>query len=159
MRRGGNSGVVSVEFAAAGLALFMLLQIVFEVGWQVATEIALEEGARSAIRFAITGNATVVGAANAPACRAATIVWLVTAGAPGLLQPYDLLVSSSAAGGPTTGSSAAGFGGGATQTVTYTFSYRQPYATPMARMILGGSFLTHTVVDEAENEPYPTQPC
>lgn len=159
MRRADQRGVVSVEFAAGALVLVMMLQMVIEMGWQVATQMALEQGARSAMRFAITGNSTVSSMANAPACRAATIVWLVTAGAPGMLQPTDLQVSSSVDGGPETGSGAQGFGGAAAQSVQYTFTYHQPYLTPLAQMVLGGSYLLHTVVDEAENEPYPTTPC
>jgi len=159
MRRGDRSGVVSLEFAIGAVVLFLLLQMVMETAWQVATEMALEQGARSAMRFAVTGNSAVSGMANAPACRAATIVWLVTAGAPSLLRANDLQVTSSASGGGAVGSSGAGFGGAASQTVQYTFVYTQPYLTPMGRTILHGSFLTHTVIDEAENEPYPNTPC
>jgi Flp pilus assembly protein TadG len=159
MRRPDRRGVVSVEFAACAVALFLLLQMVLETAWQVATELALEAGARSAIRFAVTGNSSVSGVANAPSCRAATIVWLVTHGAPGLLNANHLMVSSSVDGAAPVSSSASGFGGTATQTVKYSFTYQQPYLTPMARTVLGGTYYQHLVTGLAENEPFPTQPC
>ena len=154
-----NRGVASVEFAAVALVLLVVLQIVMDTAWQVASEVALEHGAHDALRFAITGSATVAGANGAPGCRAATIVWLVTHSAPGVLQPNNLTVSSSINNAPAVGSGAPGFAGVASQTIEYIFVYKQPYLTPFARMTMGASFYAHQVSIVAENEPYPTQPC
>ena len=152
-------GVVSVEFAIITVVLFMLVQMIIETGWQVATEIALEHGAHNALRFAITGSSTVSGAQNAPGCRAATIVWLVTLGSPGILKSNNLQVSSTAGGANAVASSAPGFGGNASQTTKYTFRYQQAYLTPFAPALMGSPYYPHQVTIVAENEPYTTQPC
>ncbi|CAP55656.1 conserved hypothetical protein [Gluconacetobacter diazotrophicus PA1 5] len=133
--------------------------MVLEVGWQMATEIALQHGVHDAARFAMTGQSTVPGLDGSPTCRAQAIVWLATAEAPGILSPSNLSVMASANGGTAVGSSQSGFGGNATQTIVYVFTYSQPFLTPLGSMVLHRTSMTHQVTMLVQNEPYSTPSC
>lgn len=152
-------GVAAWEFALAAPPLITLIMLLLETGWQTTTEIALEHGAHDAIRFALTGGSTISGLSGAPSCRSGTIVWLVTHGAPGLLQAQYLTVTTSSNGGQATASSGSGFAGTAASTVTYSFIYNQPYIEPFAGPILKNKSFQHSITMTVQNEPYPNTPC
>jgi Flp pilus assembly protein TadG len=151
------SGATSVEFAIIGLAFMSLLMLAVDAGWQMAIDAALGAGARAAARFGTTGATTAPGISPAPTGRNASIVDLVILNSGNLLQPNSLQITETS----YAGFSAIGAGGGAAgpgnagQVVVYTFTYTQPYLTPIAAAITGSHQVVHTVQLVVQNEPFP----
>jgi Flp pilus assembly protein TadG len=129
-----RSGATSVEFAIIGLAFMAMLMLAVDAGWQMAIDAALGAGARAAARFGTTGAAVAQGISPAPSNRNTSIVDLVILNSGNLLQPSNLQITETsyasfaaiASGGGTTGVGNSG------QVVVYTFTYTQPYLTPVA---------------------------
>lgn len=158
MKRARTTGAASVEFAIIGLAFVSLLLLAVEVGWQMLIDSALGAGARAASRFGSTGTTVAAGITPPPPDRNTSIEDVLIANSGGLLQASQLQITEAsyasfaaiAAGGPSTPGP-----GGAGQVVQYTFTYSQPYLTPIAVAITGQQQAIHTVQVTVLNEPFP----
>jgi Flp pilus assembly protein TadG len=157
--RKDRRGIVALEFGLLVPVIVVVLLMMVEVGWQMTTEMALQHGAHDAARFAMTGQSSVPGLDGSPTCRAQAIVWLVTAEAPGILAPSNLSVMASADNGTSVNSSQSGFGGNATQTVVWVFTYNQPFLTRLGSWVLHETSMPHQVTMLVQNEPYSTPAC
>lgn len=150
-------GATSVEFAIIGLVFMSLLMLALDVGWQLVINSALGVGARAAARFGTTGVTVASGIAPAPTSRTNSIFDLVILNSGSLLQAQRLQIAETsyanfaAVGG---GGGAAG-PGSAGQVVQYTFTYTQPYLTPITMTITGASQVVHTLQLVVQNEPFP----
>jgi len=153
-----QSGAASIEFAIVGLVFVTLLMLAVDTGWQALTEAALGAGARAASRFGSTGSAVAQGINPAPVNRNASITDVVIQASGGLLLAPQLQVTMAsyasfpalAAGGASTPGP-----GNAGQVVQYTFTYTQPYLTPVAVTITGHQQMVHSVQVTVLNEPFP----
>jgi Flp pilus assembly protein TadG len=153
-----NKGSASIEFAIVGLAFISLLMLTMETGWQLLIDSALGAGARAASRFGSTGTMVAAGITPAPTDRDSSIEDIVIQTSGGLLLPNRLQITEAnyasfaalaAGGGSTPGA------GTASQVVQYTFTYTQPYLTPMAAAITGNSQFVHSAKVTVLNEPFP----
>jgi Flp pilus assembly protein TadG len=154
-----TKGAVAIEFAIVGLAFMSLLLLAMEAGWQTLIDAALGAGARAASRFGTTGSTVAAGITPAPTTRSTSIVDIVIQNSGGLLQANQLQITEASyanfAAITSGGASTAG-PGSASQVVQYTFTYTQPYLTPIAAAITGQAQLIHTVHVTVQNEPFPT---
>jgi len=156
MRPRGTSGAVAIEFAIVGLAFISLLLLTMETGWQLLIDSALGAGARAASRFGSTGTTVAAGVTPPPPDRNTSIQDLVIQNSGNLLLPSRLRITEASyanfaavsGGGGTPGP------GNASQVVQYTFTYTQPYLTPMAAAITGQQNLIHSVQVTVLNEPF-----
>lgn len=151
-----RQGAASVEFAIIGLAFISLLMFALDAGWQMVIDAALGAGGRAAARFGTTGATIASGITPAPANRNDSIVDLVILYSGNLLRADRLQVNATSyanfaaiGGGGTAGPGNAG------QVVRYTFTYTQPYLTPVAPLATGASHLVHTLQLVVQNEPFP----
>jgi len=159
MNTRGTSGAVAIEFALVGLAFVSLLLLAMETGWQLLIDSALGAGARAASRFGSTGTKVAAGITPPPPDRDSSIEGLVIQYSGGLLLASRLQISevnypnftAAAAGGAGTAGP-----GTASQVVRYTFTYAQPYLTPIAVAITGQQQFVHSVQVTVLNEPFPT---
>ena len=154
-----TSGAASIEFALVGLAFMSLLMLAMETGWQLLIDSALVAGARAASRFGSTGNMVAPGITPAAArprqldrrassCKAqAGCCW--PAGCNITAATYPTFAAVAAGGHGTPGP------GTASQIVQYTFTYTQPYLTPIAAAITGSPQLVHSAQVTVLNEPFP----
>jgi len=159
MNTRGTSGAVAVEFAFIGLAFVSLLLLAMETGWQLLIDSALGAGARAASRFGSTGTKVAAGITPPPPDRNSSIEGLVLQYSGGLLLASRLRVTE-ASYADFTAAAAGGAGtpgpGTSSQVVRYTFTYTQPYLTPMAIAITGRQQFVHSVQVTVLNEPFPT---
>ena len=152
-----RAGTASIEFAIIGLAFLSMLMLALDAGWQMAIDAALGAGARAAARFGTTGATAAQGISPAPTDRNTSIVDLVILNSGNLLQAQRLRIAETsyasfaalASGGGTSGP------GNASQVVLYTFTYTQPYLTPIAVAITGSQQVVHTLRLVVQNEPFP----
>jgi Flp pilus assembly protein TadG len=159
MNSRGRAGAASVEFAIVGLAFISLLLLALETGWQCVIDSALGAGARAASRFGSTGTTVAAGITPAPPDRNTSIEDILIQNSGGLLQAGQLTITETSFAGFSTACGGPGgtVGPGSTsQVVCYTFTYRQPYLTPIAAAITGNTNLTHTVNVTVLNEPFPS---
>ena len=156
MRPRGTSGAVAIEFAIVGLAFISLLLLTKETGWQLLIDSALGAGARAASRFGSTGTTVAAGVTPPPPDRNTSIQDLVIQNSGNLLLPSRLRITEASyanfaavsGGGGTPGP------GTASEVVQYTFTYTQPYLTPIAAAITGQQNLIHSVQVTVLNEPF-----
>ena len=154
-----TSGAATIEFALVGLAFISLLLLAIETGWQTLIDAALGSGARAASRFGSTGTKIAPGIDPPPADRDTSIEDIVIQNSGGLLLPGRLQITEASYAGfsAITGGGASSPGpGGASQVVQYTFTYSQPYLTPIAAAITGQQQMVHSVQVTVLNEPFPT---
>jgi Flp pilus assembly protein TadG len=158
-RRAARSGAAAVDFAIIGSVFIALLLLAMETGWQLVIDAALGAGARAAARFGTTGAVVATGITPPPPDRDTSILQVAVRNSGGLLVSDRLQFTAASyanfaalAGG---GASTAGPGSG-TQVVRYTFTYRQPYLTPIAIAITGNPQMVHTVQVTVLNEPFPS---
>jgi Flp pilus assembly protein TadG len=159
MRRRDVSGGATLEFAIIGPVFVFLLLLAMETGWQSVIDTALGAGARAASRFGSTGATVAPGISPPPTSRNDSLQQVVIHNSGGLLQASRLQIAGRsyasfaaiAAHGPSTPGP-----GGADQVVQYTFTYTQPYLTPIAVAIVGRQQLVHTVGVTVLNEPFPS---
>jgi Flp pilus assembly protein TadG len=159
MKARRTSGAVAIEFALVGLAFMSLLLLAMETGWQLVIDAALGAGARAASRFGSTGTTVAAGITPAPPDRNTSIEDLVILNSGNLLQPGRLQIAdaSYASFAAITGGGASTPGpGNASQVVQYTFTYTQPYLTPVAVAITGQQQMIHSVRVTVLNEPFPS---
>jgi Flp pilus assembly protein TadG len=159
MNARGTSGAVAIEFALIGVAFMSLLLLAMETGYQLLIDSALGAGARAASRFGSTGTTVAAGITPPPADRNSSIQGLVILNSGNLLLPGRLQITEASYG--SFAAAAAGGGGtaepgSASQVVQYTFTYTQPYLTPMAAAITGQQNKIHSVHVTVLNEPFPT---
>jgi Flp pilus assembly protein TadG len=153
-----TSGAVAIEFALVGLAFISLLLLAMETGWQLLIDSALGAGARAASRFGSTGTTVAAGINPAPPDRNTSIEDLVIQNSGNLLLPNRLQIteaSYASFAAITAGGASTPGPGTASQVVQYTFTYTQPYLTPMAAAITGQQNLIHSVNVTVLNEPFP----
>ena len=155
----GTSGAVAIEFALVGLVFMSLLLLAMETGWQLLIDSALGAGARAASRFGSTGTTVAAGITPPPPDRNSSIQGLVILNSGNLLLPGRLQIAE-ASYANFTAVTAGGAGtpgpGGASQVVQYTFTYTQPYLTPLVAAITGHQNMIHSVHVTVLNEPFPT---
>ncbi len=152
-----RAGATTVEFAIIGLVFMTMLMLAVDAGWQMAIDAALGAGARAAARFGTTGATVALGISPAPADRNTSIVDLVILNSGNMLQASRLQIidtsyasfAAIASGGGTAGP------GNASQVVLYTFTYTQPYLTPIAAAITGSQHVVHSIQLVVQNEPFP----
>jgi Flp pilus assembly protein TadG len=153
-----SSGAVAIEFAIVGLVFISMMLLTMETGWQLLIDWALDAGARAASRFGTTGTVVAAGVQPPPTSRGDSIQAIVIQASGGLLQPGRLQIADAAYAnfaGVGTGASTAG-AGTAGQVVRYTFTYTQPYLTPIAAAITGQQNMIHTAQVTVLNEPFPS---
>jgi Flp pilus assembly protein TadG len=134
-----------------GPIFFLLLMLIFEVGYQLAVDMALNIGVTAGSRYGITGQ----GYSNNT--RDSTIISTAGAIASGLIDTSKLTVTMAsyltpaafASNGTKTTST-----GGSSNFVVYTYSYKAYYITGFPTMITGSSFITHTATVVVQNEPF-----
>lgn len=149
-----------MEFALVAPALLALVWLLIECGMQLATQAALDYGARQASRFGMTGAAVPpsLAAESPPPTRAQAIVQLVVQAGGGLINASRLNVTVQSYAGfgsvGQSGSATAGPGGSGS-VVQYQLSYLQPYFTSYAAAVIGAAFQLHTASVLVQNEPYP----
>jgi hypothetical protein len=144
-----------------------LAALLIEAGWQLATQAALEYGARQAARFGTTGTAvpTSLAGESPPPTRAQAIAQLVAQAGHGIIDGSRLSVTvQSYAGFPVLGQAGAATPGprAAGAVVQYALVYQQPYLTGFGQVVLGSFFhqatqalfLHHTNL-VVQNEPFP----
>jgi Flp pilus assembly protein TadG len=159
MKARRTSGAVAIEFALVGLAFISLLLLAMETGWQLLIESALGAGARAASRFGSTGTTVAAGINPPPPDRDTSIEDLVIQNSGNLLLPNRLQIteaSYASFAAVTAGGAGTPGPGNASQVVQYTFTYTQPYLTPVATAITGQQSLIHSVHVTVLNEPFPT---
>jgi Flp pilus assembly protein TadG len=159
MKARRTSGAVAIEFALVGLAFISLLLLAMETGWQLLIESALGAGARAASRFGSTGTTVAAGINPPPPDRDTSIEDLVIQNSGNLLLPNRLQIteaSYASFAAVTAGGAGTPGPGNASQVVQYTFTYTQPYLTPVATAITGQQNLIHSVHVTVLNEPFPT---
>ena len=155
-----TSGAVAIEFALVGLVFFSLLLLAMETAWQLVINSALGAGARAASRFGSTGTVVAAGITPPPADR----------------DHLDRRRADPELGRPVAGGSTPDRGGELrnfchpcewrrerTRTGQRparwsgtTFTYTQPYLTPIAAAITGDTQMIHHVQVVVLNEPFPT---
>jgi hypothetical protein len=153
-----SSGAVAIEFALVGLVFMSLLLMAMETAWQLVIDSALGAGARAASRFGSTGTTVAAGITPPPPDRNSSIEDVLIRNSGGLLLPDRIqIVEASYAGfAALAGGGASTPGPGtASQVVQYTFTYTQPYLTPIAAAITGQTQLIHHVQVTVLNEPFP----
>lgn len=159
MSTGRNSGAVAVEFAVVSMAFVSLLLLGMEIGWQLVIDSALGAGARAASRFGSTGTVVASGITPPPADRNSSIQGIAIQASGNLLLASRLQITEASYAGFTAleanGTSAVG-PGIASQAVRYTFTYNQPYLTPIAAAITGHQQMVHSVQVVVLNEPFPS---
>jgi Flp pilus assembly protein TadG len=152
----GRQGAASVEFAIIGLAFISLLMFAMDAGWQMVIDAALGVGGRAAARFGTTGATVASGITPAPTNRNDSIIGLVILNSGNLLQADRLQVATTSfANFAAIGSGGAAGPGNAGQVVRYTFTYTQPYLTPIAPTVTGASQIVHSLQLVVQNEPFP----
>jgi Flp pilus assembly protein TadG len=159
MNARNTSGAVAIEFAMVGLAFMSMLLLAMETGWQLMIDSALGAGARAASRFGSTGTTVAAGITPPPADRNTSIVGLVLQSSGGLLLPSRLqftAASYATFAAVTAGGAGTAGPGAASEVVRYTFTYTQPYLTPIATAITGNQQMIHSVQVTVLNEPFPT---
>jgi len=158
MTRMRSSGAVAVEFALVGMVFVSLLLLAMETGWQLLVNSALNAGARAASRFGSTGTTVASGIDPPPATRSDSIQDVLIQSSGGLLSANRLQIAEASyatfAALEAHGASTVG-PGVASQVVQYTFTYTQPYLTPIAAAITGQQHMIHSVQVTVLNEPFP----
>ena len=159
MKVRATSGAVAIEFAIVGLVFTTLLLLAMETAWQLVIDSALGAGARAAARFGSTGTTVAAGITPAPPDRATSITDVAIQSSGNLLLTSRLQISETSYNAFST--SCGGQGGiagpgTASQVVCYTFTYQQPYLTPIAVAITGQQSLTHSAYVTVLNEPFPS---
>ena len=152
----GSRGTAALEFGLIGVALCFFLTLSLELFWQFAAATELDYGVREATRFGITGAASD-GVTGSPTCRSATIVWLVTYTTPLLASQLSVASSAYTAGSGTLTPGTTG--GAASQTETYTFTYRQYFFTPIASALYGQAYIDHKSTTIIKNEAFTAATC
>ena len=158
MKRGRDQGTTSVEFAIVGAAFIAFMLLTLETGYQMLIEAALNSGARAASRFGTTGATTPYGITPPPASRADSMVQLVIQNSGGMLLASQLTISETSyanAADLASGTGGTAGPGAAGQVARYSFTYNQPYLTPIAVAITGAKQLVHSVTITVLNEPFP----
>jgi Flp pilus assembly protein TadG len=134
-----------------GPVFFMLLMLIFEVGYQLAVDMALNIAVSAASRYGITGQ----GYSNNT--RDSMILSTASAIAAGFIDTSKLTVTMAsyatpaafAANGTKTTST-----GASSNVVAYTYSYKAYYLTGFPTLITGSNYITHTAALVVQNEPF-----
>jgi hypothetical protein len=159
MTRSRRAGVATLDFAIVGTVFVSLLALAFDAGWQIVIEAALGSGGRAASRFGTTGATVPAGMTPVPTSRTDSILQIVLQNSGGLLLASRLVITESsyasfaALAGGTGGTAGPGSAG---QVVQYSFTYTQPYLTPIAMAITGAQQMVHNVTVTVLNEPFPS---
>ncbi len=165
----GRRGAAALEFALAAIPFFVMIFLIMEVAWQLATGAALDHAALRASRFGATGSNGIpvwqIGntpEADRPTCRSQGITWIIGATAGRLIEPGANLTVATATWsnlGGVTGGGTAGAGTGG-QITSYTITYVQPWLTgAVAARIWGGAGFTHRSTIVVKNEPFADATC
>ncbi len=129
-----KKGVAALETALLLPVCLAMLFLVMEASWQVITDFVFQNGVQNAARFLETGY-TNDGQSNAGASCVPLQTFLqtlVSQEAGGMIQSTDVTIQSQ------------GAGASAANTIIYQFSYKQPFLTSWASMIVNDTGWTHT---------------
>ena len=137
--------------AVVGSVFMVLVMLMFDLGYQLVIDMALNIAVVSGSRYGVTGQGYTAGARDNSILSAATNI------ASGLINPSNLVVTmasyatpaSFAAGGTKTTTT-----GASSQFVVYTYSYKAYYLTGFPAAITGSSYVTHTATSMVQNEPF-----
>lgn len=161
-------GAAASEFALASIPFFIMVLLIMEVAWQLATGAALDHAALRASRFGATGSNGIpewqrggTPLAEMPTCRSQGIEWIIGATAGQLIEQGPNLSITTATwgtvGGTGAGTEGAGAGG---QITSYTITYFQPWITGgIAARIWGEGGFSHRSTIVIKNEPFTDATC
>jgi Flp pilus assembly protein TadG len=157
----GRRGSSAAEFAFIMPAFLVLLVGVTEVCWQLTIAASLDRATIRASRFGITGQATQSGTPEGITCRSQTIPWIVQHYTGRLLNVSRLNVTTGAHNSASAMSGAATPGaGGASQVVTYSITYTEPFLTGVWINMLGGPpEIVHRATVVVKNEAFDNATC
>jgi Flp pilus assembly protein TadG len=161
-------GAETLAFALTVIPLLLVLLCAMEVGWQVATGVAVDNAVLHAARFGALGRNTVPDAADSPSCQSASIPFVAVRAGGGLLRADRLTVAPKSYSGTYSTYNAPNSGtagpGQSASIVVYTLTYRQPHIFK-GIVALGSSAFQWTVFTANEqirtaaftirNEPFP----
>lgn len=129
-----RKGVAALETAIVLPVCLGMMFVLLETGWQIITDFAFQNGVQNAARFLETGY-TNDGQNNSGSSCVPTqefLQTLVSQGAEGMIVSTGVIIQS-------LGADAA-----IANTVTYQFSYKQPFLTSWASTIVHDTGWTHT---------------
>lgn len=143
--------VTALEFGMIGPIFIIMIMLMIETAWQLTVEMALNIGVIVGSRYSITGTGYTSGTRDT----AITNALLSISG--GILNQSNLSYTSQAYTSPASYASGGAFtssNGSSGQIVLYKVTYKQSFFTTFPSMILGYSFLNHSVTIIAKNEPF-----
>jgi Flp pilus assembly protein TadG len=161
-----RGATTALEFAFVAPVFIVMLLMVFEFGFQLAVDLALNFGTTSAARYASTGAVTgTVGTNGSNGTNDAAIRSVIVSSTGGWLNPSRFVISATSYGNPAnyvagTGG-ASGSNGSSGSVVVYSITYNQPFLTGLPALVarlaspspIGTSIAHHTTV-VVQNEPY-----
>jgi Flp pilus assembly protein TadG len=139
--RGGQSGQGLVEFAISAVTFLILVFAVIDFSYLFLVKLALQNAARQAGRYAITGRA-IPGQS-----RYNSILLTAEDTSMGIASSSNITICSTSGGCGNAG------GPGDTVTVTITFPYR--FITPLLSTAFPNGYYTIGVSTSFKNEPFP----
>ncbi len=151
----GSHGVTSIEFAMVSAVFITMMLLTMEVCYDLAIGAALDFGGRAGARFGSTGALSLPGSGGTSRVAAIQGVVIQTAG--GLLSAANLGMTESSY--VNIAALNAGLGGvdgpgGASQFVSYTLTYTQPWLVGLTVGLTGNANLIHTSSIVVLNEPF-----
>lgn len=159
MTRSRKAGAATLEFAIIGTVFVSLLALALDAAWQIVIEAALDAGGRAASRFGTTGSTVPTGMTPVPLNRTDSILQIVIHNSGGLLQADRLVISETSYASFTviaSGGAGTAGPGSAGQVVRYSFTYTQPYLTPIAMALTHSEQIVHRLTVTVVNEPFPS---
>ena len=130
---------------------FLLLMLMFEVGYQLLIDLALNIAVAAGSRYGITGQGYSAGTRDGGILNTGVAI---TAG---LINPSNLTFSVASYSTPASyasGGSATASTGQSSQVVLYTCYYKAYFFTGFATSIMHAQYLTHTATFLVQNEPF-----
>lgn len=141
IRRNGESGQSLVEFAISAVAVLVLVFAVIDFSYLFLVKLTLQNAARQAGRYAITGQ-SMPGQS-----RYNSILLTAENTSMGIASNSNITIC-----GGATGCSS---GGGPSDTVTITITYPYRFITPLLSSAFKNGAYTITVSQSYKNEPFP----
>jgi Flp pilus assembly protein TadG len=141
IRRNGESGQSLVEFAISAVTVLVLVFAVIDFSYLFLVKLTLQNAARQAGRYAITGQ-SMPGQS-----RYNSILLTAENTSMGIASNSNITICGGATG--------CGSGGGPSDTVTITITYPYRFITPLLPSAFKNGTYTITVSQSYKNEPFP----
>lgn len=136
-----DSGQTLVEFAISALVFLLVVFAIIDFSFLYFAKLTLQNAARQAGRYAITGQAMQGQTRYASIMQTAQNFGL------GFVTSSNTTICSSVGG--------CGSGGGPNETVTITITYPYKFITPLVATFFSNGSYTITVSSTFKNEPFP----